>query len=90
MGLLLESLVHTYGIEIHNSGAPTFIQGRACSAVDVTLSKGISSIGKITWSLDMKSLGSNHETIFLRVGPKEKRAPKSIINWEDFDWPLYV
>ena len=89
MGLLLESLVHTYGIEIHNSGAPTFIQGRACSAVDVTLSKGISSMGKITWSLDMKSLGTNHETIFLRVGLKEKRAPKSITNWKDFDWPLY-
>ena len=46
-------------------------------------------MGKITWSLDMKSLGTNHETIFLRVGLKEKRAPKSITNWKDFDWPLY-
>ena len=89
MGEHLVDAIQENDMCIHNSGVPTFIQSGNATAPDVTLSKGISVFGNIKWSTSRRSLGTNHETIFLQIGQEKSEGLKTVVDWPNFDWDAY-
>ena len=76
MGEILVQTAEENDMHIHNSGVPTFYQSGRTTAPDVTLTKGMSMYGNISWSLSSKTLGSNHEPILLRIGDQNPSPPE--------------
>ena len=89
MGEILLQTAEENDMHIHNSGVPTFYQSGRTTAPDVTLTKGMSMYGNISWSLSSRTLGSNHEPILLRIGDQNPSPPRIVIDWPNFDWDSY-
>jgi len=85
MGSRLEEIINNYSLQIHNSGAATYISGNWKSAPDVTLSSGILQYGNVSWSIIDDELKTPHEGILIDIGEQTKVEHKEVINWKSFD-----
>jgi len=89
MGVLLEDIIIKYSLQIHNDGTATYRSGDISTAPDVTLSKGISDYGSVTWCVSDDDLRSPHECILVTIGNRAPCGKMEVIDWPHFDWAEY-
>ena len=89
MGNKLEEILDKYGLQVLNSGCPTYRSGNVATAPDVTLTTGIWQRNEIRWSVIDDDLRSPHEGILIDIGDKVEPSRKEIIDWKTFDWNKY-
>jgi len=89
MGTRLEEIMDKYGLQIHNTGVPTYRSGNVTTAPDVTFSVGITQYGNVSWSVIDDYLRTPHEGLLIDVGKSAKFERREVINWRSFDWKAY-
>jgi len=89
MGLKLEAGISKYDLLIHNDGRSTYSSGMWATAPDVTLSKGITEYGPVSWSITDDDLRSPHECILLNIGENTQPSKVTVVDWPKFCWSDY-
>jgi len=89
MGVRLEEILDKYGLQLHNTGVPTYCSGSVSTAPDVTISKGIGQYGQVSWSVIDDELRTPHEGLLMDIGDRAKIERREVINWKLFDWTAY-
>ena len=86
MGQRLEEIIFKHSLHILNDGKPTYRSGKAATVPDVTVTRGITTNGKVIWSITDDDLHTPHECILIQIGEKVDTQKYYVIDWPKFKW----